>query len=260
MDYKKLVATGLNEQQAQAYALLLEHGQMSPAEAAKRLGVTRTNGYKILDRLVEMGLAIKKDAAKKIVYSPDNPQGLSNLVAEQRNLAVAREEAVRGVLSDLLSKYHTQTDQPFTQVVTGQQDVANAFRAQIRQGESIYFIRSRMDIPVMGFETMHELRVMPSRFGQKRYGIAPDLSTGTTPNSTSDTRSNLERTWVRQEDYTAPVEWSVSGSNLLIILYTDQPHAITIDSPIIADAFLQLWHIMNTCLQSMPYYSELPRR
>lgn len=258
MDNEKLIAAGLSEQQASAYALLLEKGAVSPPDAAIPLGLSRSNAYKLLDKLAELGLANKSEKSKKIVYSPANPMSLSNLVAEQRNLAAKQEEAVNAVLGDLLAKYHSHTEQPSVEVVSGRASVANAYRNQIRQLETIYFIRSRADIPVMGFDTMHEIRVMPERHGVKRHGITPDLSTGTT-STNGDKRSNLERTWVRQEDYDAPVEWSVSGSSVLIVLFGSEPHAITITNPVVADAFRQIWNLLNQCLQAMPYYKTLPR-
>lgn len=258
MDTQELIATGLSELQARAYALLLEKGSITPPLAATSLKITRTNAYKILDKLVELGLARKDEQTKKVSYTPDNPLALTNLVAEQRNLASAREDAVKHVLKKLLAKYHTHTEQPSVQVVTGRENVAEAYRQQIQQLQPIYFIRSRADIPVIGFETLHEIRVMPSRHDVKRYAITPDLSTGTT-SSEGDKRSKLTRTWVRQEDYNAPVEWSVSGSSLLIVLFGSEPHAITITNPLIAEAFSQIWHLLDTCLRAMPYYKNLPR-
>lgn len=260
MDTSKLMAVGLNEHQAQAYALLLEKGMLSPTQAADSLELTRTNAYKVLDKLVESGLALKKEHRKKIVYAPDNPLAISNLVSEQRNLATQREEAANALMSELLAMYHQHTDQPDAKIVTGRTNVANAYRAQIQQQQTIYFIRSRADIPVMGFDAMEAVRTTPARYGLKRCGITPDMGTGTTANPKTDVRSNLERTWVRQEDYTAPVEWSVCGSSLLIVIFENEPHAITIESPIVAEAFRQLWHLLNTMLQTMPYYSELPRK
>lgn len=259
MDLSKLVAVGLNEQQAEAYALLLEKGLASPAQAAAKLGLSRTNAYKVFDKLVELQLAVKKEAKKKVIYEPANPMAISTLVAEQRNLATQREEAANVLMKELLSKYYAHTKQPYTKVVTGRAQVADAYRMQIRQKETIYFIRSRADIPIMGFDTMHEIRTTPARFGAQRFGINPDIATGTTHNPEPSVRSNFERTWVKQEDYTAPVEWSVSGSTLLIVLFEDEPHAITIESPMIAEAFRQLWRIMDTCLRAMPYYKQLPR-
>lgn len=258
MEYEKLVAVGLSEQQATTYALLIERGSVAPPKAAEALGLSRSNAYKVLDNLVELRLATKTERAKKFVYSPANPMALSNLVAEQRNLAVKREEAVNAVLNDLLAKYHAHTEQPTVEVVSGRENVANAYRSQISQLQPIYFIRSKLDIPTMGFDTLHEIRVLPARHNIKRFGITPDLATGTT-STNSDKRSQLERTWVKQEEYDAPVEWSVSGSSLLIVLFGAEPHAITISNPLIADAFKQLWHLLNGCLQTMPYYKDLPR-
>ncbi|MCA9881585.1 MAG: hypothetical protein KC708_01385, partial [Anaerolineae bacterium] len=88
--------------------------------------------------------------------------------------------------------------------------------------------------------------------------ITPDMST-TPVNPEIDTRSNLERTWIKNEDYNAPVEWSVSGSTLLIVLFGTEPHAITITNPMIAGAFLQIWKLLNNTLKAMPYYKQLPR-
>lgn len=73
MDTSKLLAIGLSEHQAQAYALLIEKGELSPADAAIKLGLSRTNAYKVLDKLVETGVALKKEVRKKVVYAPDNP-------------------------------------------------------------------------------------------------------------------------------------------------------------------------------------------
>lgn len=259
VDTSKLIAVGLTEQQANTYALLIEKGVISPPDAAIKLNLTRSNTYKILDRLVDMGIAVKTEKRKKFVYYPANPLTISNLVVEQRNIAAKQEEAFNEILGELLAKYHAQTEQPSVKLVSGRTSVANAYRSQISLQQDIYFIRSRADLPVMGFETMHEIRTMPTRNKNKRFGITPDLKDGTTLIKEGDIKSSLQRTWVKQEDYDAPVEWSVSGSTLLIILFGAEPHAITIDNPLIADAFRQIWHLLNVCLQSMPHYKDLPR-
>lgn len=253
MNEDKLIAAGLNEQQATAYALLIEDGELTPPSAANRLGLTRSNTYKVLDKLVELGLAAKIEKNKKYMYSPTNPTTLARLAAEQRNIATAREAAVHEVITELTVKYRKHTEQPDIAVVTGRQAVADAYRLQIQQKEPIYFLRSAADITAMGFDTMHKVRTEPERYKIKRYGITPDKSTQPSRDS------NLERTWIRGEDYTAPVEWSVAGESLLIVLFGNEPHAITIENPIVADAFHQIWHVLHTSLKAMPYYGKLPR-
>lgn len=253
MEIEKLIATGLNKQQAQMYALLIEEGAVTPPVAAKTLELTRSNAYKVLDRLVKLGLAERSEPKNKIVYTPTNPSALARLTAEQRNIATMREDAAQEVISTLISKYRQHTDQPSVSVVTGRTAVANAYRAQIHQQSSIYFLRSVADINALSFDVMHNIRVGPERHGLQRHGITPDKSTSPKRDS------NLDRTWVKYEDYCAPVEWSVSGESLLIVIFGDEPHAITIENPFVADAFRQIWHLLDNCLRAMPYYKDLPR-
>jgi predicted transcriptional regulator len=258
MNTDQLIAAGLNSSQAEAYLLLLELGKITPPEAATKLKITRSNAYKVLDKLTEMRLAKREEVAKKFVYEPTSPTALSNLVAEQRNIANVREEAVKNIISDLLAKYHSNTEQPDVQIVTGRQAVIDAYKAHIAELEPIYLIRSSNDLPVMGFDTMHQIRAYPAQHGVEKYAITPDMSAGA-GSPERDARTKLHRTWARQEDYNAPVEWSVSGSSLLIVLFGKEPHAITITNPLIADAFRQIWQMINTMLQAMPYYKSLPR-
>jgi sugar-specific transcriptional regulator TrmB len=253
MQIQKLIAAGLSEQQASAYALLIESGELTPPAIAKQLHLTRSNAYKVLDRLVEYGLAAKQEKNKKFTYSPTNPIALSRLAAEQRNAATMQENAAQEVISELLRKYRAHSDQPDVSAVSGRSAVAEAYRRQIRQKASIYFLRSATDIATMGFETMQTIRTEPERRGLTRYGITPDKST------TASKDSKLNRTWIRGEEYTAPVEWSVAGENLLIVVFGEEPHAVSIDNPLIAEAFRQIWHLVDSMVRAMPYYNELPR-
>jgi hypothetical protein len=257
MDTDKLMTAGLSRPQAEAYALLIERGDLTPPDAALSLGVTRTNAYKLYDKLVEIGLA-KKSETKKSQYTLSNPLALASLVSNYRAEATAREEAVNTIMNSLLANYYKHTEQPAIEVVSGKRNIADAFRNQIALNENVYFIRSLADIPLMGFDAMHEIRVAPSRRGLQRFGLMPDGNKGPI-NYASHKRSNLEITWFRQEDYDAPVEWSVTASSLMIILYGSEPHAITIANPLIAQAFLQVWHLLDGCLKTTPYYASLPR-
>jgi predicted transcriptional regulator len=258
METTKLLATGLTKNQAEAYALLVEQGEISPPLAAAVLHLSRTNTYKLFDKLVELGLAFKKSGNKSI-YQLSNPIALTALAAKVREEATVKEEAINNIMKTLLAKYYKHTEQPSIAVVSGKHDVADVFRNQINLNEDIYFIRTPADIPLMGFETMHEIRISPSRLGSNRYGILPDEGKGPI-NYKSHERSNLTTTWMKYEDYNSPVEWSVTESSLLIILYGVEPHAITITNPVVAGAFLQLWHLRDNCLKAMPYYKSLPHK
>jgi len=252
METKKLIAVGLSPTQAEAYALLMEQGELRPPDLVERLKLTRTNAYKILDRLVELGLATRHDEAKKFVYRPTNPIALSTLADQYRAEATAREEAANTIIHELLNQYYQHADKPTAEVFSGKQDVVRAYRKQIALQEDIYFIRTNSDIAAMGFDTMHEIRVAPARNGSRRYGIL-GISEGPV-NHANHKRGGLTATLMDQKDYTAPVEWSVTGSSLLIVTYATEPHAVLIIDSVIASAFKQLWTLLNTFLQMQPMH------
>jgi sugar-specific transcriptional regulator TrmB len=72
-----LSAAGLTETEAKFYTALLEKKTWLPAELAKFVNETRTNSYKILDKLVEQGLAERFDQNKKLHYRAVNPAQLN---------------------------------------------------------------------------------------------------------------------------------------------------------------------------------------
>jgi len=96
MDLKSLIATGLTKPQAEAYALLIELGEVKPAIAATRLKITRTNAYKVLDKLVELGLASKGEEGKTLAYSATNPIALRHFVTEFTSAQPLRYASLRG--------------------------------------------------------------------------------------------------------------------------------------------------------------------
>jgi predicted transcriptional regulator len=230
-------------------------GSALPQEIATEFGLTRSNAYKVLDRLVEVGLINKHKINKKTTYQPNNPLALSGMVNEARNKVALQEDAVKSIMDDLLKQFYQKTEIPTIEIKTGKLNVVSAYKQQISLKQPIYFIRSSLDIPTLGFETMHEIRTLPSYNNQKRFGITALL-----PDSAKmpemDKRSNLERIWIDPEDYAAPVEWSVSGSMLLIVLFAEEPHAISITNPIIAEAFLQIWKLINSSLKMLKINSK----
>ena len=255
METSKLIAVGLTPSQAEAYALLMKRGKLTPPELAQTLKLTRTNAYKILDALADMELATKTDENKKFVYTPTNPSFLAALAQDYRAQATAREEAAHSIMQELLSTYYEHSSKPGVEQFTGKKDVFEAYMRQIALKEDVYFVRTNADIPAMGFDTMREIRVAPARYGVKRHGIL--ASAGKAVNNKQHERSNLAPTYMDRTHYTAPVEWSVTDSSLLIVSYEAEPQAILITDKMIAFAFKQLWLLLNGYLQTEPFHKRL---
>ncbi|HSH55403.1 MAG TPA: helix-turn-helix domain-containing protein [Candidatus Limnocylindrales bacterium] len=252
-----LTQTGLSTAQANVYLYLLENGEAAPPLVARKLSLTRTNAYKVLDSLVELALVRKTEINKKFVYRAEDPIALTSLVAAERNRVIALEQSVRDAMHQLRTVYEKTQKDYDVRTFRGNPAVTSLYVQQAKQGQPIYFIKSRADIPTMGYETMDRLRNLPAKSGTERYGITPDTPEAIA-NPAIDRKTNLTRTWMHATDYEAPVEWAVCGDELLIINFEKEASAIRIKQPVVARAFKELWQLLDRSLRADPQYKKLP--
>jgi predicted transcriptional regulator len=253
-----LTALGLTELQAATYLYLLKHGASAPPKIARELKMTRSNAYKVLDSLEQLDLVVKTEVKKKFVYRAASPTALSTLVALKRNDVLALEKMTTEAIHNLRSMYDANTTNSITSTKTGKEMMAAAYEAQFEQQSPIYFIKSRSDVPFMGFETMDRLRRLVSGTDIPRYGITPD-TVDASRDPKIDASANLERTWIPSDQYMSPVEWSVSGNQLLIHVFEGDGRVIEINDRAVAASFQELWIAMDKALRSGREYKHLPK-
>jgi len=250
---------GLSDAQATVYLYLLKSGETAPPAVASALHLTRSNAYKVLDTLVDMGLVRKTEVNKKFVYRAEDPIALSSIVAEERNRVIALEHSVREAMQELRAAYEKSSGDRDVKTYRGREATKSLYLNQARMGEPIYFIKSRADIPAMGFETMDAIRKLPAKQGTERYGITPDVPEASA-NPAIDRSTSLTRTWVHADDYTAPVEWAVSGDELLLIDFEHETSAVRIKNATVAKAFKELWGLLDRSVRQNPEYKKLPKQ
>ena len=255
--HEALLNTGLNDLQANCYLFILEKSSTTPPALARHLKLSRTNAYKVLDKLVELQLASRQEVRGKLIYYPEDPVALASLVAEKRNEVLALEQTIDLAIKDLRRKYKHTEGKTSVELRSGKEAVIASYEKQASLKEPVYFVKTRADIPAMGFETMDKIRRLPTEHNTTRYGITPDSPESPT-NPEIDKRSNLTRTWIKMNDYTAPVEWSLSGSQLNIVIFGELTKVIQIEDKNVADAFLQLWQLLDKNIRSNPDYRNLP--
>lgn len=259
MKNQALRQLGLSNHQIKVYGYLLKHGPTPPPLLPEKLDLTRSNAYKVLDQLIEMGLVSRLELKKKLHYKAEDPIALMSLVAEQRNRAIALEKTVKEALKYLRADYQKSRADTEVQTYQGEVAIKMLYEHQAKLAKPIYFVKSRADVAGLGFESMDYIRRLPAKFHSLRYGITPD-STEAPINPAIDKASNLIRTWMASEDYTSPVEWTVSGDELMVVNFGDKPSAVRIKNPVVAESFRQLWQAFDKALRSQPHYRRLPRR
>lgn len=111
---------GLSDSQAKAYLTLVNKGAMTPVEIAANIDESRTNGYSIAERLIELGLARKLDQ-KKIIIEAENPTKIRSLITARQQELKNTNSQLTSVLPTLLSKFRLTSDQPGVVTANGKQ-------------------------------------------------------------------------------------------------------------------------------------------
>jgi predicted transcriptional regulator len=252
-----LISAGLTKLQAQGYLYLLKNGPSPPKLLMNKLNISRTNTYKVLESLEKVGLAKKEIRESKTVYSPEDPSSLATLVAEKRNNVIELEHNVNKAMQELYSSYRKHQSSVKVETLTGKESIIKAYDQQAKNGQQIYFLKSRTDITFMGFEVMDRVRKDQGKLSKHRYGVTPD-SPEASKNKDIDKRTNLTRTWINESDYTSPVEWSVSGDSIVIQVFDGDGSTVVIENELIAESFRQVWKITDKALRNTSTYKLFP--
>lgn len=91
MSDQRLEQLGLNDKEQRFYRAALELGSAPITSVAQRAGVTRTNGYDLLERLVARGMLTERDMA-----------GVRHVVAEDPRVLIDEWDRTRTMLDDLV--------------------------------------------------------------------------------------------------------------------------------------------------------------
>jgi sugar-specific transcriptional regulator TrmB len=259
MDEKLLISLGLSQNQARAYRALALKKNLRPAQLAKLTGESRTNCYAILDKLVELELATKSDEDKKLTYYPASPTALKTMLDRQLQQTEQQLANLDRRLPQMLSDYHSGGEQPRVKHHRGKKELEEMYTQQMLQPDrELYFVRTKSDIPFFGLAKMQQIRYLAPKYKKRRYGITPYLI-GSPRNPRIDASGNLKRAWVKPEEYTAAVEWVVSGDQVQAIVLEGEGYGISIDHPEIAESFRQVLKLLYSQIKTNPEYKKLPK-
>lgn len=255
MNEQWLISYGLSQKQARTYRALVTLKRAKPLAVMKLTGESRTNTYTLLDKLVEMGLAIKQDEDKKYVYYPTSPLALKNLIDRRRRETERQLIDLEEKMPQLLSAYREGGEAPRVTMHKGKLELEEMYIAQLKQpGKELQFVRSKADVAYFGFEKVDKLRKLSTSFKKRRVGITPRTHSGAANPERDAAAGGLKRTWVKNEEYTAKVEWVVSGSQIQAIYLDGEGYGITIDHVALADSLRQILQLVHTYAKLDPNY------
>lgn len=239
VDAKLLEEVGLNEAQARAYVSLISGGSLTPPQLAEKTGVTRTNAYEVLNKLVEMGLAIKDESGVKLNFRPSNPTALEKLIENRRNSILSQENRLHAVMPELLNYFYTYSEQPGVRFFQGREGLTKIYEDHLRTRQEVYFVRTPQDEDYFG-DVLYKYMKQRAKLGIKAYGLSPWMQGFVDYARENDTALNRVMNWMPAASYKSPVEMSVYGDKVSLISFGDEALGMIIESPQIAEAMREL--------------------
>lgn len=261
MNEKLLISLGLPQNLAHTYRILVMRKSLRPSELMKLSGESRTNCYALLDKLVNAGLAYKQDVNKKYTYYPASPLALKKMLDSRREETEQQMQTLEAKLPKLLEEFHSGGDQPKINYFRGKKELEQMYINQLEEkGRYLYFIRSKADVSYFGLPKMEEIRYLAPKYGKRRYGITPIVSYGIGSQPQKDAKAGgLKRAWINRDEYSAKVEWAVSGDTVQAILLDGEGYGISITHPEIAKSFTQMLSLFHEYIRKSPGYENLRR-
>lgn len=206
---KTLQQAGLSEIQARIYLFLITNGETTPPDLAKALDITRTNAYKVIDRLVAMDLVERIEREGRTVCHAKDPIALSRMLAAEKQRVTQLEDGVQKSVRELRPLYESRAPGLNVSVIRGSTAVAEALTRQRNTDGPIC---------VLGAEPLETDHQQPDR------QIIP----------------------LDPSQYVCGVKWSVGSDELIISLTGDEPAAVRIRNPAIAQAVRELGALLSS--------------
>jgi sugar-specific transcriptional regulator TrmB len=242
MDVQLLEDIGLTKPQARAYRALVKRGTSGAPQIAEDIGESRSNTYKLLDKLCELGLATKDTNSTKVRYFPTSPVALEQFIQKQSAEVHLRERKLKAQLPTMLDFFFAHSEQPAIRFFQGKEGIRQIFSDMLATGETLYLVRSPEDVHFYDNEFFIDIRKKRRLLGIKTVGITPDLPSAN-HDPAIDAQNLFTRTWIPSEAYTAKVEWNIAGNKVALISYGAEAIGVIIESEQIAESFRQVFRL-----------------
>ncbi len=120
---KKLEEIGLNEKEAKVYIAVLELGEGSASEIAKKSGVNRATTYFTLENLMKIGLVSATNEEKKQKFVPEDPSQLENIITKQQQELEQKKKGLKDIVEELNSINSASIKKPIVKYYLGKEGI-----------------------------------------------------------------------------------------------------------------------------------------
>jgi sugar-specific transcriptional regulator TrmB len=135
---QQLTQIGLNKEQALVYESLLGIGLSPVRILAQNSGLKRSFAYKILDQLIAMGLAEKKEVDGKVtLYFPTHPSKLKEVIKKRSEEIQSAETSLNNIINKMISDFNLLSGKPNVQFFEGLEGIRKVLEDSLTSVETI---------------------------------------------------------------------------------------------------------------------------
>lgn len=240
---------GLSRNEVLAYESLLTDGEATPPTLANRINISRENSYYVLNSLVKLGLANKKERGKKLVYTPLSPERIKDLLEVQKQRFAEKEKSISAIIPELNNLYSMRTDKPSVTYFEGVKGIKQLYKGvfSIEKPTELLVFRSPKDQEVLSLEWIKEHIKAQTLAGIKSRMITP-TSDGLVFTKVGSLKINREVKYA-SDSLKIPAEICVINDRVSVVPYRKDKMSTLIISKDFADTMRQIFNYIWDSLE-----------
>jgi len=128
---------GLSKDESAVYIYLIRNSVMPAALLSRRLNITRTLVYKILEDLIIKGLVVKDESFKVTRYSATHPYSLRQIAEREKQAADTLARKIEETIAPLVTEFNVETNKPAVHFMEGLAGLRNALEDTLTASEPV---------------------------------------------------------------------------------------------------------------------------
>lgn len=239
---QSLIQAGLSEEQALIYEYLVKNGPQTAGKISTSTPLKRGLVYKILDNLVNSGLAIKHDSPGKVaIFEPAHPLKLKELAEKKEADAKNAQEALKGVLEKMTIDYNLISGRPGVKFYEGIDGITNIYDSLLEQGKPIDSFEDKGEMIALIPEYAKAYPKRRVKLGITNRVIAPSDN----PINQTDESLMRETRFIPTKDFPFRMDVKIAGRLVSLITFQkENPVGVLIDNQEIAENFRILFEMV----------------
>ena len=233
MNQRLLEQAGLTSSETKIYLSLLEKGSSRAGEISRYTGIHRRSVYDAIERLIEKGLVSYIKTNNRHYYEAADPQRLLELLKE-------KEDNIKQILPELQLLRKFSEEKKETIFFRGKQAIKTVFDDQIKEGKEVLIFGDAVNVDEI-------IKYYFPHFDKQR--VEKNIRVRMLFDESARKEKYLKKIPLANIKFIkkgnkAPVSTNIYSDKVSIIMWEENPKAILIKEPSLAQSFKSYFEFM----------------